>query len=277
MAAMKQILQRDFGFRDDVSLVNSMDYFGNANCLFLHGLLDSHQGTCANLPVLYAAVGRRLGYPVKLVSTKSHLFLRWDKPGDERFNIECTGEGFLSDPDEYYMQWPFPMTKDEAENFQFLRSKSPKEELSFFLAHRGHCFHDNGLWDQATEAYACAADLQPANALARSAFTRCLKEWRKNLRPDWPPHFPSMTVHFPPRRFQKIPRELEREILELKLVDGLLHNPNFKERWWDLSRHGYRSPDFPRHVTASFPNGDWKTINIHFHQDASPKPHDQEN
>ena len=32
------------------------------------------------------AVGRRLGYPLKLVTTKGHLFVRWEGAG-ERFNI----------------------------------------------------------------------------------------------------------------------------------------------------------------------------------------------
>ena len=30
------------------------------------------RGTCSSLPVLQVAVGRRLGYPLKLVTTKGH-------------------------------------------------------------------------------------------------------------------------------------------------------------------------------------------------------------
>jgi hypothetical protein len=50
---------------------------------FIHGALFGDGGTCASLPVVFTAVGRRLGYPLKLVSTRSgdigHLFARWDR------------------------------------------------------------------------------------------------------------------------------------------------------------------------------------------------------
>ena len=49
---------------------------------FIHGALFGPGGTCATLPVIYTAIGRRLGYPLKLVKGWSpkweHLFCRWD-------------------------------------------------------------------------------------------------------------------------------------------------------------------------------------------------------
>ena len=57
---------------------------------FLHTALFGEGGTCGSLPVLYTAIGRRLGYPLKLVSAWgpvwSHLFCRWDDPAGERFS-----------------------------------------------------------------------------------------------------------------------------------------------------------------------------------------------
>src|SRR5262249_15057556 len=47
--------------------------FGAADT-FIHGALLGEGGTCASLPVVYAAVGRRLGYPIRLVAAKAHLF-----------------------------------------------------------------------------------------------------------------------------------------------------------------------------------------------------------
>ena len=50
-------------------------FFADSRDIFLHGLIgDRHMGTCSSMPVLYATVGRRLGYPLKLVTTKAHLF-----------------------------------------------------------------------------------------------------------------------------------------------------------------------------------------------------------
>jgi hypothetical protein len=55
------------------------------------------------MPVLYVAQARRLGYPVSLVTTKGHLFDRWEGRG-ERFNVECTGHGMNRYDDAHYRQ-----------------------------------------------------------------------------------------------------------------------------------------------------------------------------
>ncbi len=39
-------------------------------------IADDNGGTCVSMPVLYTAVARRLGYPVKLVLAKGHAFCR---------------------------------------------------------------------------------------------------------------------------------------------------------------------------------------------------------
>ena len=43
---------------------------------FLQGIFLSEGGTCGSMPVLYAAIGRRLGYPIMLTATNSHLLAR---------------------------------------------------------------------------------------------------------------------------------------------------------------------------------------------------------
>jgi hypothetical protein len=64
--------------------------------------------------VVYAAVGRRLGYPIRLVRTKLHLFNRWDdETTGERFNIDGSAyRGVNSHPDEHYgAYWKYPVSK----------------------------------------------------------------------------------------------------------------------------------------------------------------------
>ena len=85
---MTTVIQRDIGLRttgranrDDYKLLDSRD-------AFLHGLIEVQTGSCASLPVLYAAIGRRLNYPIRLVTSPRHLFARWDEPGGERLNLE---------------------------------------------------------------------------------------------------------------------------------------------------------------------------------------------
>lgn len=67
---------------------------------FVHGLVNGTGGTCASLPTLFVAVGRRLGYPLKLVQSAHHYFARWDDPvTGVSFNIEAHQDGFGFYPD----------------------------------------------------------------------------------------------------------------------------------------------------------------------------------
>lgn len=61
---MITVLQRDLGVRynpakspEDVPLT--------LEDTFIHGIIQGEGGTCNSLPVVYVAVGRRLGYPLK--------------------------------------------------------------------------------------------------------------------------------------------------------------------------------------------------------------------
>ena len=110
MLMMAVVLYEDFSVRynpERISAPGAVDpndhFFADSRDIFLHGLLlpslnpqlstlNLPTGTCSSLPVLYIAIGRRLGYPLKLATTKSHLFIRWEGAG-ERFDLEATGRG----------------------------------------------------------------------------------------------------------------------------------------------------------------------------------------
>jgi len=161
MTAMITVLQRSLGVRYNLSF-NEGEYNGtDSRNLFIHGLLGGRGGTCVSMPVLYTAIGRRLGYPLKLVETKEHLFARWDDPEGERFNIECTSRGFLSYDDAHHRQHPWPVTEDEVRNGIFLKSLEPREELSLFLQLRATCLRDNLRFADALEVYYHAHQLAP--------------------------------------------------------------------------------------------------------------------
>jgi hypothetical protein len=110
--------------------------------------------------VLYVALGRRLGYPLKLVSTKAHLFLRWDSP-PERFNIEGTSKGLNTYDDEFYRKWPFPITESEITEEGFLSSMTAAQELATFLTFRGMCLEEAGHLAEALQAHTAAYRLAP--------------------------------------------------------------------------------------------------------------------
>jgi len=160
MLMLITVLQQDLGVHYNMERVRQID-FRRSQDLFIHGLTgNDNGGTCVSMPVVYTAVARRLGYPVKLVLTKAHVFCRWDAPTD-RFNIEATNAGMNSFPDEYYLAWPEKVSEAEARKNRYLVSLTPAEELASFLASRGHCLIDLGRTKEAFEAYAAANRFAP--------------------------------------------------------------------------------------------------------------------
>jgi hypothetical protein len=248
---MLTVLQRDLGFRYNPDLVNRDDFFADSRNLFLQGVLQTRMGTCSSLPPFYVAVGRRLGYPLKLVSTKFHLFARWDGEG-ERFNIECTAQGLNCYPDEYYLRWPAETTPQEVERFGFLRSWTPREELAGLLVNRGHCWLDNGRHRQAVQAYADAQELMPESWGPSQGLVLAMNRWDKHLAKMLVPGFPSVTIINTPRQFASLPDNLNAGIIHLAVKENLLTDPGLRGMWLEPFQ---RDPSLcaTAHVTVRYP------------------------
>ena len=161
MMALATVVQRDLGVRYNRSFSDGEYDARDSRNLFLHGVLSGHGGTCVTIPTLYIAIGRALGYPLHLVQAKEHLFARWEEPGGERFNIECTSLGFVSHEDTYYHRRPKPLTSQDITSGKFLRSLSPREELAVLLKERGQCLMDHLWLGDALEALYYANQLAP--------------------------------------------------------------------------------------------------------------------
>jgi hypothetical protein len=169
MVMLTVVLAEDFGVHYAPNKIGTPaearmgdGFFADAGDVFLHGVLGpKHQGTCSSLPVLQVAVGRRLGYPLRLVTTKGHLFTRWED-AHERFNIDAAGQGVNRLTDDYYRHWPMEVTSAEELAEGYLKSLTPPEELAVFLSIRGMCLREAGRLPEAAEAFAAAARLAPA-------------------------------------------------------------------------------------------------------------------
>jgi len=188
MLCLVTVLQQDFGIRYNPQRAQPADgrvepnesFYADASDVFLHGLLGpKRSGTCASLPVLYVTVGRRLGYPLKLVTAKNHLFVRWQSEG-ECLNIEATTEGLTTFEDDYYRRWPFPMTPEEEQTERHLISLSPAEELSVFLSLRTQCLLAAGHWDEALSSQEQVCRLAPYSENQREILER-LRSQTKQL------------------------------------------------------------------------------------------------
>ena len=220
---MSTVLQQDCGVRYDPDLVGRDDFFSRPAHLFIHGVIRGEGGTCSSLPPVYVAVGRRLGYPLRLVQTYDHVFARWDEPGTgERFNVECTSRGLNCHPDDYYRTWPRPTTPRDVERYGWLVSQSPREDLAWFLVTRGHCLLDNRLYREAVEAYAQAVALTSRHRGYESCVRSALVRWGDHLARSAPPHLPRRTTRRPDRNFSWLPPDLQDEFARLQAVEDIV-------------------------------------------------------
>ena len=182
MLILTTVIQQDFGVRYNPERVRQPD-FRDSRDLFIHGLLSgSHTGTCISMPVLTVAIGRRLGYPLKLAQTKSHVYVRWELSGDRHLNFEATSRGLLMFDDAHYSTWPEPLTATELASGIFVRALSSKEELAVFLQARGHCLEDNGRLPEAIVAYAHAHALAPAMPYTLAFLADAMRKQSPTLR-----------------------------------------------------------------------------------------------
>lgn len=166
---MVTILVQDFQCRynpargiDPLNPEPAEQFYADSKDLFVHGFLreTAAYGTCSSFPVLFAAVGRRLGYPIRLVSTKGHLFCRWDDAAD-RFNIEGTNGGMKIHGDDHYKSWPYDIDQSFIEANGHLVSQRPSQELAGFLALRANCLLAHDEKERAEEAIRFARKLAP--------------------------------------------------------------------------------------------------------------------
>lgn len=226
LLVMTTVIQRDLGLRP-TGRANRPDYkLLDSRDAFLHGLIEVGTGSCASHPVLYAAIGRRLNYPLRLVTSPRHLFARWDEPGGERLNLECTSTGFFSHPDEYYLRWPKVATPEEVYGTYFLKSLTPREELSGFLMKRGFCLAYNDRFREAVESVCYSIELAPHHRLhLDETLWKFLQAWRIKLEEQMPIPRPALGIHWPRRKFSNLPPLIQREIVCLEALDHLSKDP----------------------------------------------------
>ncbi len=98
---------------------------------FLNGILDTRQGTCYTIPLLYMAVAQRLGYPLYPVLAPDHIFVRYVDPNFIEQNIETTSGGKYF-PDEFYIQ-SFAVSKSGLKSGSYLRTLTYRQFLGYML------------------------------------------------------------------------------------------------------------------------------------------------
>ncbi len=117
-----------------------------------HVALRMNKGNCLSYSILYAGVCERLGYPVGVISSPYHAFLRWDD-GTSRINIETTDDGKQIDDVEY-------------SGSVFLKKKNSREALAMVLNNFAVELGRRGDWKSAEMWAARAVRLDAGEYLA---------------------------------------------------------------------------------------------------------------
>ncbi len=156
--------------------------------VFIHGVLsDKRTGTCSSLPTVAIAVGRRLGYPLKLVLVPNHTLYRWDD-GDDRHNYQHTESGGDIRSDDYFFSWPRSWTEyDYTINRQtnvWLHSMNATQEVSKFLCNRAIMLCDAERFDEAMQSIEASQRFDPINPACRHIALNIVDQMQQTRRRD---------------------------------------------------------------------------------------------
>ena len=222
---------------------------------FLHGPLVGAGGCCASLPVVYVAVGRRLGYPLPLAATTRHLFCRWED-GFERFNFDANDTSMDSKSDEYYYASVPTEESKLLRQRNYLQSLSPRGELAHFLLQVGAHWLEAGNYAVAIDRLMWALTLVPGDFQILHNICRAFRRWEEKLNPLVPAGMPEIRIGYPANRYpESVPEVLQREFVRFAIMEETLLNPVHEERWWRHLRNGMRSvkPPIPTLITVNLP------------------------
>ena len=152
---MNTVLFRMQGFhydRDPFSR-NKLEYY------FLNGILDTKQGICYTLPLLYVAVAQRVGYPVYPVMAPDHMFVRYSDPSFKEQNIEVTSGGKYFE-DSWYIK-DFSISKLGLKSGAYLKTLTYKEFVGQMLSASAFALGRNGNGGRAVQYLEVAVKLDP--------------------------------------------------------------------------------------------------------------------
>jgi hypothetical protein len=205
------------------------------------------------MPVVLAAIGRRLGYPLKLVNAVArkgeawHMFCRWEGTDGVRFNIEATSPGLAIEPDNYYRTGVYEVSPNDEKHAGLLKSLTAREELAGFLGTRGLCWMDLKDYPAAAPCFAWSYGLQPTNKAMKNRLIKTLNDWGEMLLKLKPIQFPEIVIYWPLRRLlpEEVPLELERHLIVQHARHDLLTSPELTDRWWRSLQLGRPVADLP--------------------------------
>ena len=187
----------------------------------------------ASLPVLYTAVGRHLGYPLKLVSSwgpkANHLFCRWDDPAGEALTWKPMKPGSTVLPTTITANM---VNTRPREDWPLSCLPNSREEVAGFLMQRAHGWLDVRNRRNAVDAFALAAGMCPDNMACLTTLKMDYNWWLDEVLPLTPPHFPEIRIRIHRRRYPEgLPFDMEAKILGVEAMEAEVKDPGLVFRW----------------------------------------------
>ena len=210
MAVMSAVLSQDLRMQYNPQRAKELDenrYFNDAqpygeaertftsdsSDFYLHGLLsEKRYGTCASMPYLYVAIGRRLGYPVSIAAAYMHNYVYYDESGGKHFNVEATEtRGLFTPSDDDYRRPPVGAAPGQGyyEARGFLQPMSNKFSMGHLLATRASIFRSHGQHDEEEKTWKTAERYFPdtpawkeiENGMEKAANFDDYQQWRQGV------------------------------------------------------------------------------------------------
>jgi len=155
---MNTVLFRMEGFHYDLDPFSRsrQEYY------FLNGILDTKQGICYTLPLLYIAVAQRVGYPIYPVSVPDHIFVRYVDPKFKEQNIEVTSRGKYYDDASYIED--FAISSRGLKSGAYLRTMTYREFLGQMLSANAYYWARKGYGKRGIAYFEKSVELYPTCA-----------------------------------------------------------------------------------------------------------------
>ena len=157
------------------------------NYYFLNGILDTKQGLCYTMPLLYVAVAQRLGYPIYPVSAPDHMFVRYANPAFKEQNIEVTSGGKYFSDDEYVED--FAVSSQGRASGSYLRTLSYREFLGEIVAANAYFYGLRGDNRKSIRYYELAIRLNPRYADHHSNLATVYQRLSQTLSGEQAKHY----------------------------------------------------------------------------------------
>jgi len=146
-------------FEENTYSVAGFDLMYDPEMSALTCVIETKQGDCLGLSVLYLALTERLRLPFYGVALPGHIFVRYDD-GEKRINIETTDKGRRSEDSYYEKKYMMLYPTYRKYNF-YLRNLSKRELIGSFLNNLGIAYSDKGMYEEAISKLKRAIEIIP--------------------------------------------------------------------------------------------------------------------